>query len=387
MKSLLAVPAAVLALGWMLVPGVEAFAQGLKMAPNLSAPNPFNVQTAGYNPVLNGDSFFNRGANPYGSFSATSVGTGGQTMTSLPPPPPYYPYYPYNYVPSVYGDYLRGLSSLVDSGGRLMVTTQEAYLMQEQVKREKIANRRRVLEQWLWERNNLPTPQDEFERLQKLELRRAQNDPPVNEIFSAKALNDLLIDVQKLQGQGIEGPTIILSEDILRHINVVPPGNGSANAGLLRNDGKLDWPVTLAGREYAVERERINILLPDAINQVKNGKVDPDTLKELTHSVDKLITSLAQNIGQIPPSRYIESKRFLNNLHDALRALSSPNAKHFFSGKYSAKGRSVAELVRNMTEQGLRFAPAVPGDEAAYIALHRALASFDISANEQASAR
>jgi hypothetical protein len=33
-------------------------------------------------------------------------------------------------------------------------------------------------------------------------------------------------------------------------------------------------------------------------------------------------------------------------------------------------------LVRNLNAQGLRFAPATPGDEAAYVALHRALAAY-----------
>ena len=37
----------------------------------------------------------------------------------------------------------------------------------------------------------------------------------------------------------------------------------------------------------------------------------------------------------------------------------------------------MAELVKFMTDEGLWFAPAAPGDESAYLALYHALAAFD----------
>jgi hypothetical protein len=36
-----------------------------------------------------------------------------------------------------------------------------------------------------------------------------------------------------------------------------------------------------------------------------------------------------------------------------------------------------------MTDNGLRFAPATPGNEAAYTALHRAMAVHDVSLGTQ----
>jgi hypothetical protein len=43
----------------------------------------------------------------------------------------------------------------------------------------------------------------------------------------------------------------------------------------------------------------------------------------------------------------------------------------------------VPELVEHMTKEGLEFAPAVAGDEAAYLSLHRALATYDVAARGQ----
>ena len=49
--------------------------------------------------------------------------------------------------------------------------------------------------------------------------------------------------------------------------------------------------------------------------------------------------------------------------------------------------KDIAELVRNMTGKGLRFAPATPGDEPAYLALHRALVIYDGGGSQVASDR
>jgi hypothetical protein len=63
--------------------------------------------------------------------------------------------------------------------------------------------------------------------------------------------------------------------------------------------------------------------------------------------------------------------------------LRQPDAAGYFSPTYSPKVKTVQELVRYMTKNDLRFAPATTGDEAAYLVFYRALASYDVSANLQ----
>ncbi len=94
-----------------------------------------------------------------------------------------------------------------------------------------------------------------------------------------------------------------------------------------------------------------------------------------------MLGDLAGNIRDLGPSKYIEAKRYLNDLKDASRGLERDDVASFFNNKYSAKGRNVTDLVRNMTRDGLKFAPYVSGSESAYVALHRMLAAYDTSVN------
>jgi hypothetical protein len=292
--------------------------------------------------------------------------------------------YPYgSYQEDSYGGYLRGSADVINSTGRYLINRQEAGRGRELVRQARIDTRRKAFDQYLYERDNTPTLEDERERLQALEVRRSLNDPPVTEIWSAKALNDLLRDVQKLQAKGANGPRLPLDEDLLKRVNVVG-GRRAGNAALLKNQGKLTWPAALLSSKLTKEaedlRQRINALLPDAVNQAINGKVDASILKQLQRDLGSLQILLARAVGRFPPDQYIEARRFLNDLEDGLRALEQPDVGLYITEKYAAKGHTVPELIDHMTREGLEFAPAVTGDEAAYVSLHRALATYDVAA-------
>jgi hypothetical protein len=79
----------------------------------------------------------------------------------------------------------------------------------------------------------------------------------------------------------------------------------------------------------------------------------------------------------LTPTFYLEARTYLGNLADAARALSQKDVANYFNGKYALSAKTVPELVTQMSELGLQFAPAVPGDEAAYAALHSALAAYE----------
>jgi len=82
-------------------------------------------------------------------------------------------------------------------------------------------------------------------------------------------------------------------------------------------------------------------------------------------------------VYDLTPSQHIESKRYLGYLDDSVKALQDPSAVNYFNDKWTASGKDVNELVKNMRTKGLRFAPAAPGDESAYLSLHAALAAYD----------
>jgi hypothetical protein len=310
-------------------------------------------------------------ANPYGVYA------GSPGYDPLLYANPYWPYYA-----DLYGGYLRGTADLIDAQGRFAVQQQQAILLREQIKSERLANRRKLFDEYLYARDRLTTSQDERERVQAQELRRALTDPPTTEIWSAKALNDLLFELQKQSAKGVmatyHGPRAALDPDLLRRINVTTIG-ARGNIGLLRNGGRLTWPLALTGPEFNAERERLASLAPDAVRQAQfNNRVDPGSLYQMNLDLDRMQKLLIGKVRDLPPLQYIEARRFLNNLGDALEVLGQPDPASYFNGKYAARGQTVPDLVHYMTDHGLQFAPVVAGEEAAYVALHRALADYTL---------
>jgi hypothetical protein len=298
------------------------------------------------------------------------------------------PYTPYGgYYESPTAGYLRGTADVVNSTGRFLINLQQSNLLREQVQQEKVRTRRAVFDQWLYEREKGPTWEQERQRYLREVTSRSLNDPTSTEIWSATALNFVLADIQKKLGnqKGVQAPQIGVDEDVLRHINLTS-GKGDGNAGLLKNEGRLSWPLTLRGDEYKKDRELLNNLTPEVINQAINGRVDAGTLNEIMAAANRMHDQLVSSIKDLPPSQYMEAKRFLGNLDAAIKVLRQPDAGDYFTQKYAAKGKNVAELVDYMTKKGLKFAPAVDGDEAAYSALHRALVNFDAGASAQLAA-
>jgi hypothetical protein len=343
------------------------------IAPGLSGGGVYGVAGA-----YGGTAYGVAGASGSGVYGASGSGVYGASGSSG-----YGSYYE-----DAYGGFLRGNADVIGATGRFLVNQQDADRGREQVRQARIDTRRKVFDEYLYERTHTPTVEDERERLQALQVRRAVNDPPVTEIWSAKALNDLLRDAQKLQAQGAGGPRLELDAVVLRRINVVA-GRRPGNLGLLKDQGKLTWPAALQSLSFAREaedpRQQVAELLPRAVSQAVNGLVDPPVLVALHRAVAKLDTRLAQEAGRLPPNAYIQARRYLNDLFDGLRALGQPDAGQYLTARRAARGRTVPELVEHMTQEGLEFAPAVVGDEAAYVALHRALAAYDAAVHGQAT--
>jgi hypothetical protein len=180
--------------------------------------------------------------------------------------------------------------------------------------------------------------------------------------------------IQQQQAKGLRGPAIPVEEDVLKNINVTSGASGSL--GLLRDNGQLHWPLELTRPEYEPERRRLDELAARAYKQAANGAVDANTLREMANIVDSLQTRLRRSVADSSPSDYIKAKRYLNDLDSAIKVLEDPNVSKYANRTLAAKGGTVSDLVTGMSGQGLKFAPAVAGDEGAYVALHRAMASY-----------
>jgi len=287
------------------------------------------------------------------------------------------------------GSYLDPAAEEIKAQGQLMVNQQQAFYIREKVRAERIDNKRKAFDEYIYERDKTPTVEEERRRLQAQQVQRARNDPPDTEIWSGRALNDLLRDLGRPTGNkesaGLGTQKIPLDQDALKHINLT--GN-AGNIALLKNEGRLHWPVGLSGAEFQAERELLTRLAYEAVKQVEfNGQVAANTIRQMSSTATRMQQQLRKEGETLSSAFYIEAKGFLLGIDSAITALQQADVRHHFTGKYALRASTVPELVKFMTEHGLQFAPALPSDRSAYLALHRALANYDMSTLVQTTAR
>lgn len=283
-------------------------------------------------------------------------------------------FYPVPVVHFDAGSYLHGTASVIDAQGRYLRNVEEAFLLREQVRAAQLDNRRRVFEQHQFERANTPTLEEQREFRRQQEFWRSWNDPPLTEIWSGQALNNLLRAIQRARTEhGYAGAFVPLDTELVRRINVTSGNSGSI--GIFRQGGELRWPAPLLTPTFEKERLEIDKLSRKAVSQVASGKPDMQVLDELAQANARLRERLRENARVLPSTEYIPALRFVNQLIDSTRSLQRPGAASFFSD-WTLTARDMGELIDQMTKKGLQFGRAALGDEAYYTALHRAFTAY-----------
>jgi len=275
-----------------------------------------------------------------------------------------------------YGGFTQGVANIVGAQGQFMIDTQQANVIKQQAKQAQIDTRRKNFDEWQYEQANTPTLEDNREKSRMEEIRRSRNDPPLTEIWSGKALNDLLNPIIKMNPPSESmAPNVPIDPDVVRRINL-NSGTTLGTLGVLKDGGKLTWPFQLQDDKFSDDRKKLNELGPQAFKEAQEGQVQFKTITGMRKSVDNLVEILKQNVAEMTPNDYIPARRFLTELETSIKTLQNPDASDFANRKFAAQGGNVYELVANINRQGLRFAPAVDGDQAAYVALHRAMVSY-----------
>ncbi len=350
-------------------PGTIGFVPPLAMTPPVVVPTPLGptITSVPYAPAFNSLS----------SYPSPGAGTGY---------PGYFPpYYPGLYYNPPYGAAMTGLANLTEAQGQYLNDWQRARLLNQQVEQAKIETRRQLREAYRRESTMIPTLEEIRQKERDQSLARARKQPPVTEILSGRSLNDLLAHASAMQAQGVKGPSINLDDEVLRKINVGARGRGG-NIGMLKNEGKLDWPLVLRGSAYEKPRTRFEMHAPEAIKQAEfNNRVDGSRIKEMLEDLQVMRATLDASVATTPPQQFMAASRYLNFLDDAMTALQDPNVSNFFTRKWAAQGKTVGELVEYFRKNGLHFVAATPGDEAAYHAMYNALLAYDMGTTQLAT--
>lgn len=294
-------------------------------------------------------------------------------------------WWPGGFYPGATGGTLMGMADAVNAQGNFAIQQQQAVLERERIKSARIDNRRKSMDEYLWERQNLPTREDDRERDAAEELRRIRNNPPLTDIWSGYALNLLLGNIQRIQrDSGVRGPMIPIDPQMLTRINF-NTGTTQGTVTML-GDGKVTWPSALRRDQFRALREVIDQLVYDVVRGAKTGAIDSEKLDQLNRRVGDMRLALRDSVSSIDPNEYIRALQFVNNLNQTISTLQQPNAPSYFNGSLEGRGDNVAALVEDMTRKGLRFSPAVAGQEPDYNALYQAMVTYDVSLSRMAAA-
>jgi len=332
---------------------------------------------------------------PYATLSTSPYGGGygsGSTLSTSP-----YGGYSMSTTPyggggygGGYGSYsndptgLQGAASYVQAQGNYKIQIQQARLLREQARQANIDTARKQIQFEAWYESMKMTAPKLRDQEMATALDRARKDPPATEIWSGTSLNELLRSIRKVGRNNLKsGPQVDLSDVNLDSVNLTDK-TGQGNAGMLKaetKDGKLAlyWPSAFETAGFAEPARQLTQSLSEAVAALKKKeKPAATTLKDVQNNYRILSDKLAATAStdELSPSQYIEAKRYLRQLDQAIKALNDPKASNYFDD-WKAKGRTVAELVDHMTKNGLDFAPATSGDESAYSALYQALRQFE----------
>jgi hypothetical protein len=291
-------------------------------------------------------------------------------------------YYPYGggYTTPTEG-YLNGAANVTVANAQYQLTTQQARIVKEQANREMLATRRAAMdardyETKKWFKENDP----DTARIHAAEraLRRAMNDPPSVEIWAGDSLNAIYADLRRAEQSGVRGPSVLIDPQILPHINLTTGTTTLQGVGMLKDLTKFDWPQIMRRSDFDDDRKGIEEMTRKAVGQVKTGgQVDVNLLDQLDSAMLGLQGKLESQVQELTPTQYVRANRYVKEIRDSLKIFQDPMVKDYFTNKYEAKGDTIAQLVQNMMGQGLRFAPAAPGDEPSYTILHTLMVTYE----------
>ncbi|MBI2804443.1 MAG: hypothetical protein HYX68_05590 [Planctomycetes bacterium] len=331
----------------------------------VGAVNPYSPGAPGYGAI-----------NPYSPAAAAAI----NPYNPYNPILPYSPYNGFNYGNSE-GAILMGNADVMRAYGTTVTNLEQARLMREQWHQAKLETRKKAFDLKMYIEANTPSYNEVLEKNMKLLLRRIQNNSLPGEVSSGKSLNFLLDDLRKHPNQKLSQDSGQLSYDILKHLNVTKNQYG---LGLFRDDGKLTWPVALQERMTVTQRKALDGQIQRLVTEATKGRLDATALKDIRAEVDKLREELVKKANEVPSTQYTDAKRFLQEFHEATVALErgeAPVQADF--QRYIESGKSIQEIAKYMVTRGLRFASATAADEAAYRAIHSALATYNIALNAQ----
>jgi hypothetical protein len=305
------------------------------------------------------------------TIAGTSSGVGAQ----YPPPGYGRPYYPNPYYNpnEAAGNVLKGAADLNRSTGDVAIANHHAWILKEKASQEKLATQRQAFDQMMYEKANTPNYLESLSANKAQIVVRMMNFPERAEISGGKTLNTMLPLVESFTLQGTQGPPVPLAQSVVNRLNI--SGTGLSSVGMLRGGGAaLEWPLALRGPE----QKKLDKLIPAAVEATIAGTLELKQLTEIRAGLTSMREELRRQMqkDEIETHTYIRAIEFYDSLIASVNTLERPESRKALGGGNSPRARNVQELVEYMTDNGVKFAPAAPGDENAYKIVHDAFVRY-----------
>jgi hypothetical protein len=214
-------------------------------------------------------------------------------------------------------------------------------------------------------------------------LLKALNGASEAEIASGEALNHIVVGIVAAEKKG-KAASAFLPPNLLAQLRFA--GSNAADAvNLLRQVGNLQLPAAFDADAFAKLKPELEKDLAAAAAPVLLGKpADFNKVAKLEADAAKARAALDPITRTLEFEDATAARRFLNQLDAAVASLKAPNTSGLIEPKWNTEGTSVADLVKYVVKNKLLFGPAPKGEEDAYAALHRGLATYLVGLHESA---
>jgi hypothetical protein len=187
---------------------------------------------------------------------------------------------------------------------------------------------------------------------------RLRNHPNARDITDGDALNAAL-DV--LLNPANADATLQRIRTPLRHDTIANIPFDLASEGMtvcldrMTMDGQ--WPEAVLGDEFRPEREGLRKAIQNALEEDKQGEIDPDTVMAVQTAIDKLRTKFEKLVPQSSPT-YPPAHWSLKAMDGLTKMLYRPAMDKVLAELEDYQGTTLGDLLSFMQAFNLRFAPA-----------------------------